>query len=284
MTLTITRTLPPVSEQIDAVRQGLIAHNHTQVPALANQPKQSFNVVLREDDEIVAGAVCELKWDYLYVDTLWTDERVRGLGYGSRVMHAAEHFALEHGIHRAYLMTTSFQARPFYEKLGYRAGTEQIDRPRQHTLYVMIKDDIIALDTDKAAVIESPPIDASTQHLEQGLLADIAKTVPIGFDTVAVLLQDSDNTVVGGMVGSFYWDWLDLHCAWVAPAYQRAGWGSKLLANITDLARERDAVGIVTDRADFQTPDFFAQHGYTSLVTLAENPKGHMRTFVELRF
>jgi peptidoglycan hydrolase-like protein with peptidoglycan-binding domain len=44
----------------------------------------------------------------------------RGHGFGRELMKRAELYAVERGCTDAFLDTFSFQARPFYEKLGHR--------------------------------------------------------------------------------------------------------------------------------------------------------------------
>jgi len=50
---------------------------------------------------------------------MWVAEVHRGKGYGSALLTAVEEYASNHGHFLSYLETTSFQAMPFYEGLGY---------------------------------------------------------------------------------------------------------------------------------------------------------------------
>lgn len=69
--------------------------------------------------EVVGGLVGETRWGGCHVDTLWVSEQQRGADMGTRLMAAAEAEAQARGCTVAYLETMHFQARPFYEKLGY---------------------------------------------------------------------------------------------------------------------------------------------------------------------
>jgi GNAT superfamily N-acetyltransferase len=63
---------------------------------------------------------------------------LRGRGVGRELMAQAEARAVERGCHAAWLDTFSFQARGFYEKLGYEEfGT--LDYPPIHKRYFMKK-------------------------------------------------------------------------------------------------------------------------------------------------
>ena len=58
-------------------------------------------------------------WEHLYVDILVVPDFLRGLGYGTRLMQEAENEAIRRRCQCVWLDTYSFQARGFYERLGY---------------------------------------------------------------------------------------------------------------------------------------------------------------------
>ena len=60
----------------------------------------------------------------MHIDALWVDEQHRACGYVSTLMKAIEDYAAAHAHPLMYLETTSFQALPFYEGLGYRTFGE----------------------------------------------------------------------------------------------------------------------------------------------------------------
>jgi GNAT superfamily N-acetyltransferase len=70
-------------------------------------------------DEIIGGLYGGTLWDYLRVDLLFVPEGLRGCGIGRQLMTKAEAEAVRRGCHGASLDTYSFQARGFYERLGY---------------------------------------------------------------------------------------------------------------------------------------------------------------------
>jgi GNAT superfamily N-acetyltransferase len=78
------------------------------------------NFVLRgERGDILGGVLGELWGGWLHVTYLWVSEAARGAGHGTRLMDKAESYARSRGAVGATLETYSFQARPFYERLGY---------------------------------------------------------------------------------------------------------------------------------------------------------------------
>ena len=68
----------------------------------------------------MAGLLGQTRWQWLYVAKLWVADAYRGKGLGTRLLERAEEIARSRGCTNALLDTFEYQARPFYEKLGYR--------------------------------------------------------------------------------------------------------------------------------------------------------------------
>lgn len=77
-----------------------------------------------EEGRIVGGAHGDLWGSSVHIAAMWVAESHRGKGYGSALLTAVEDYAAETGYELSYLETTSFQARPFYEGLGYEVFGE----------------------------------------------------------------------------------------------------------------------------------------------------------------
>jgi GNAT superfamily N-acetyltransferase len=81
---------------------------------------ERFALLLQDDAACLKGGVSGLIYcDWLFVDGLWIDDRLRHRGIGTELMTRAETHAVARGCHSAWLDT--FQARGFYEALGYEA-------------------------------------------------------------------------------------------------------------------------------------------------------------------
>jgi ribosomal protein S18 acetylase RimI-like enzyme len=87
----------------------------------------------------IGGLVGDLVWDWLHIDALWVDARYRGRGVGGALMRHAEETARAQGIVNVHLETTSFQALPFYQKLGYEVFAELPDKPKGASWYYLKK-------------------------------------------------------------------------------------------------------------------------------------------------
>lgn len=83
-------------------------------------PIYPFSIFIKDQEENVLGGVSgTLFYGSLYVDSLWVNKALRHQGWGSRLMQEAEKFGREHGARFVTLNTMDWEARSFYEKLGY---------------------------------------------------------------------------------------------------------------------------------------------------------------------
>lgn len=89
---------------------------------------------------LLGGLIGETFWGWLSIDLLLLSEPLRGHGYGRRLVEQAEQLARARGCDHAYLTTFSFQARSFYERLGYRVVGQLDDYPPGMCYYWLRKD------------------------------------------------------------------------------------------------------------------------------------------------
>ena len=92
-----------------------------------------------EAGEVLGGLLGMIWGGWLHIKIVWVAEPVRGRGEARKLMLAAETYAKKRGCRGAFLETFSFQARPMYEKLGYRVFGELADCPPGHTQYFLSK-------------------------------------------------------------------------------------------------------------------------------------------------
>jgi GNAT superfamily N-acetyltransferase len=89
---------------------------------------------------MVGGACGELWGQSLHVSALWVADELRGHGYGAALLRTLESHAVQVGQVLAYVETLSYQARPFYEKQGYRLFGELDGIAEGCALYFLRKD------------------------------------------------------------------------------------------------------------------------------------------------
>jgi uncharacterized protein (DUF924 family)/GNAT superfamily N-acetyltransferase len=89
--------------------------------------------------EWLGGLLGHIWGGWLQVTHLWVASAVRRQRHGTRLMQAAEDYALKRGCVGATLETTSFEARPFYEKRGYEVFATLDDYPPGHSKFFLRK-------------------------------------------------------------------------------------------------------------------------------------------------
>jgi GNAT superfamily N-acetyltransferase len=100
------------------------------------------------------------------------------------------------------------------------------------------------------------------------------------YQGLCFVLRSSDDEIVGGIIGSTYWDWLYVDLLWLKEELRGQGYGHCLLTAAEEEARKRGAKNAYLDTFSFQAPDFYAQHGYQVFGTLDDFPTGHQRHFL----
>ena len=117
MPLAYTLTATPSPEDITVLEQHLADF----FTAHGAHPKDSSLAIFVRDDHgiIVAGLDAKTGWDQMYIRTLYVAETLRGQGIGRQLLEQAETEGRQRGCHTAWLMTSTEEARRFYEARGY---------------------------------------------------------------------------------------------------------------------------------------------------------------------
>ena len=128
----------PKSEDFRLILDGVRAFNRGQT---GNEPPRPVAYFLRDERGLIVGGVQGSLWGRsMHIDGLWVDDALRGRGYGSKLMRAVEDYAASHDHPLVYLETTSFQALPFYQGLGYEVFGELPGISEGVTLFFLKKE------------------------------------------------------------------------------------------------------------------------------------------------
>jgi GNAT superfamily N-acetyltransferase len=120
-----------------AILDGLVAYNRAQTGREGPRP-----LILALEDaarQVVGGLWGRTVYDWLFVELLFVPESLRGRGVGTDLLQRAEREAVARGCHSAWLDTFEFQARGFYERLGYTCFGELANYPAGAARYFMKK-------------------------------------------------------------------------------------------------------------------------------------------------
>ncbi len=134
---TIALDTAPSADDIEVLREGLRQHA---APFVSVPGFHQIAVFLRDErGRIRGGVAARINWNWLDVFLVWVDEALRTEGWGRRLMEAIEAVAIERGCTEAHLDTFSYQARPFYERLGYHVFAQLDDYPIGHQRFYLRK-------------------------------------------------------------------------------------------------------------------------------------------------
>lgn len=105
----------PNQKETKVLRDGIINFNQS----IIDDKPESFNIYVKEKNEIIAGAIVYKHRDAFYLDVLWCSESSRGKGFGSKIIRMLEEEARDKSICKLFVDTFDFQAQSFYLKNGF---------------------------------------------------------------------------------------------------------------------------------------------------------------------
>jgi GNAT superfamily N-acetyltransferase len=127
MTFTIRATDQPDEAIRKAIVDPLIAYNESQTGR--NDVRPLILAIEDANGRVLGGLSGQTAFDWLFVHLLFVPETLRGRGVGADLMRRAETEAVARGCHSAWLDTFEFQARGFYEGIGYTCFGELSEYP-----------------------------------------------------------------------------------------------------------------------------------------------------------
>lgn len=272
----------PNSDDVQAVRDGLSAYNVKRVPNLLDLPDDEIAIFVRDEQGTIQGGIVgEMDWGMMYVDLLWLNDRLRGKQLGKALLHTMEQQTLKLGVPHIYLMTTEFQALSFYQHMGYDLFGTIMNRPHGYAYYYLRKMNIQPSDVSYALTVTHMPPRADIRVVNRGLRDYCEAYVDCTSQMLTGFIRRYDGQIMGGIVGSTYWDWYDLRYLWVSEELRHQGYG-KYLLNLAEIeCRQRGVTGIVCDTADFQALVFYQMQGFEIFATMPDRPPGHESYFLK---
>jgi len=138
---TIELTTSPDQADLDVMSDGIKSFNQQHLPdEVVFEPDTRFAVFARNAaGKVVGGIRANGYWNYCLLELVWISHEARGMRIGTQLMAAVEDHCRALGFEYIRTETVSFQAKPFYEKLGYDVYGELADFPKGHTTYCLVK-------------------------------------------------------------------------------------------------------------------------------------------------
>ncbi len=280
------------------VRGALQAYNTGACPDMQGweHPAHLDVYVLNSEGQVQGGLLGLVRWRWLDVHMLALAPELRGQGLGSRVLRLAEAEARRRGCTRSMLDTASFQARPFYEKRGYRLVGEFPNLLPGVGSHWLAK--------DLAAEQEEPPGAASAgyelvvcdtadearqKRVDEILMAFnvaacevVRQAQESGYsgEPLEVYLLDAQGRVQGGFLANTCWQTLFLGELWIAAGLRGRGWGRRMVEIAEEEARKRNCTQVDAHIHGFQAPGFWRALGYDNIGEIPDFPPGHARIWL----
>jgi ribosomal protein S18 acetylase RimI-like enzyme len=128
-------------KDLDVIVKSLGAFNLSKAPQTVQKYWIKFNYkVSNNSDEIIGGIMSMLSpWGGVHVNSLWVSKNQRKKGIGARLLKKVEQEGISKGATICFLETFDFQAKGFYEKMGYKVFGTFKDYPKGHNLNYLFK-------------------------------------------------------------------------------------------------------------------------------------------------
>lgn len=113
-----------------------------------------------------------------------------------------------------------------------------------------------------------------------------SKKVPFtqdpSFISINRVMKDDEGNIIAGIISILYcWKCLYIDILWVKEEFRKKGYGSILLKEVENAAKEQGCNLIHLDTFDFQGKDFYSSHGYEVFGILDDCPAAHKRYFMK---
>ena len=112
--------------------------------------------------------------------------------------------------------------------------------------------------------------------LDQFDIAYLGKEIVEDHQNVAVIAGDETGTVIGGIHGEIFYNWLHVHTFWVDETWRGQKIGTRLLFQIEEVALVKECHGSHLETIGFQALEFYLKNGYEVFGQLNNKPKGNI--------
>ncbi|MGG3280048.1 GNAT family N-acetyltransferase [Paenibacillus solani] len=128
------------------------------------------------------------------------------------------------------------------------------------------------IDTDNKDYVRNKMIEFNLKHFPDDLKGR--------YQELKLHLVYDGGAIIGGVVGEFCWNWLEIHYLFVEEEYRKFGYGRALLREAEKIAIERKCDFIKLDTLSFQALDFYSKEGFQIYGTI-ENAGRHTHYYLK---
>jgi GNAT superfamily N-acetyltransferase len=135
----ISLTDTPDDGMLNALGKQLMDFNEVRSGRPLDYRSLTIFVTHPDSGELLGGLWGGTSYSHLHIELVYLPEDLRGADLGSQLMAQAEQEAIQRGCLGFWLDTFSFQARGFYERLGYTVFGTFEDCPPGHSRFFLRK-------------------------------------------------------------------------------------------------------------------------------------------------
>ncbi|OBR65189.1 GNAT family acetyltransferase [Paenibacillus oryzae] len=128
------------------------------------------------------------------------------------------------------------------------------------------------IEANKKDYIRSRLIEFNLRHFPEELKGR--------YEELKLHLVDEDEDIIGGIVGEFCWNWLEIHYLFVEEEHRKSGYGQLLIREAEKMAIQKKCDFIKLDTLSFQALGFYVKEGYEVYGTI-ENAGGHTHYYLK---
>jgi GNAT superfamily N-acetyltransferase len=264
----------PPKEEFTSIKKRVEDHKIAQTGGEYNQPGIEINLVMRnEDGNVVGGVIVSTEFRVMHLEVLWVADAFRRMGYGAKLVLAAEQIAQAKGCRAAQTWTFAFQGPQFYPTIGYKELGVYDGYPNGLTEHVFGKQ--LSSEQNPPLFEESPNergitlsssvTDGDLKILHEGLMAHVDQNVSRSEDdfySINLVAKDHLGELVGGLYAWTTLNNLIFEYIWVDEGHRGKGLGTQLMNRMESIAQERGCIASQAYSFSFQAPDFFEKMGY----------------------
>ena len=127
-------------EELDPVVDDILMTHIEEKTGLSVEEKRKFAFAIVEGEKIIGAITAKMNFNRCHITGLGIEKEFRGGGHGKALLEKSEKTAIQIGAKLITLSTQDFQAREFYESLGYAVFGTLEDCPFDGTTkYYMYK-------------------------------------------------------------------------------------------------------------------------------------------------
>jgi GNAT superfamily N-acetyltransferase len=128
--------------------------------------------------------------------------------------------------------------------------------------------------------IEVSQSETDAQFVRQRLNEFNFNLVPHDNHETLNLIVRRQNTLIAGLIGVTYWNWLYVELFWVDALERSHGLGTQILAKAEEIATQRGCKNAHLETHDFQSLAFYQKRGYVIFGKLEDLPEGHTKYYL----